>query len=110
MSHSSPGSRLSPAQARVFILPYNSVIGKFEGPRTPSVLALGNPQNVPSSLSSFLRAFDVFRLGRVYPRERIYSFGWAPSPRSWSPSAPPKAGKPLPRSGGEGKGEGYRPW
>jgi hypothetical protein len=78
MSHSSQGSRLSPAQARIFILPYNSVIGKFEGPRTPSALALGNPQSVPSSLSFFLRSFDVFRLGRVYPHERIYSFACAP--------------------------------
>jgi hypothetical protein len=67
MSHSSQGSRLSSAQARVFILPYNSVIGKFEGSRPPSALALGNPQNVPNSLSSFLRSFDAF------PQEKVYS-------------------------------------
>jgi 4'-phosphopantetheinyl transferase superfamily len=29
-----------------------------------------------------------------------------PSPRPWSPLAPPQAGKPLPQAGGEGKGEG----
>jgi thermitase len=32
----------------------------------------------------------------------------APSPRPWSPSAPPEAGKPLLQAGGEGKGEGVR--